>query len=286
MWWSTLTGKLEQATVLDPVADKVSGLVNTVLPAGPIKDVLHGTWLGHAVHPLLVALPIGMWSGASLLDLTGSDDGARRSAQRLVGAGVLAIAPTVATGYADWSELGAFQRPKRVGLVHAAVNNATTALYALSWLARRRGDHERGRNLALAGAAGLMVGGYLGGHLAFSQGVGVNRNADRSKTPRDWTDVAAVGDVIEGNPHRVDVEGQPVVLVRTGGRLHAMGAVCSHYGAPLEDGEVEDGCLVCPWHGSRFRLADGGVDRGPATVAQIPYDVRTTGDRLELRARV
>jgi nitrite reductase/ring-hydroxylating ferredoxin subunit/uncharacterized membrane protein len=286
MWWSTLTGKLEQAKALDPVADKVSGIVNKVLPGGPVKDLLHGTWLGHSVHPLLIALPIGMWSGASLLDLTSTDDGARRSARRLVGAGILSIAPTVATGWADWSELGEARRPKRVGLVHAAANNATTALYVASWLARRRGDHARGRNLALAGAGGLMVGGYLGGHLAYAQAVGVNRNADRSKTPRDWTDAAASADVVEGTPLRVEVEGQPVVLVRQGAKVHAMGAVCSHWGAPLEEGSVEDGCLVCPWHGSRFRLEDGAVERGPAAYPQIGFEVRTTGDRLEVRARV
>ena len=286
MWWSTLTGKLEQAKLLDPAADRVSGVVNRVLPGGPVKDLLHGTWLGHAVHPLLIALPIGMWTGASVLDLTACDDGSRKAARRLVGAGVLAVAPTAATGWADWSELGAFRRPKRVGLVHAAVNNATTAVYAASWLARRRGDHARGRNLALAGSVGLMVGGYLGGHLAYSQGVGVNRNADRAKTPRDWTDAAAAADVVEGSPLRVEVKGQPVVLVRAGGRVTAMGAVCSHYGAPLEEGEVDGECLVCPWHGSRFRLDDGAVDRGPATSPQTSYDVRTSGERLELRVRV
>jgi nitrite reductase/ring-hydroxylating ferredoxin subunit/uncharacterized membrane protein len=285
MWWSTFTGKLEQAKALDPVADKVSGVVNTLLPGGPIKDALHGTWLGHAVHPLLVALPIGMWSGASLLDLTSRDDGARLAARRLVGAGILSVAPTVATGWADWSELGAFRRPKRVGLVHAAANNLTTALYAASWLARRRGHHARGRNLALLGAGGLMVGGYLGGHLAYSQGVGVNRNADRSKSPRDWTDVAAAADVVAGTPHRVEVKGAPVVLVRSGSQVHAMGAVCSHFGAPLEDGEVSDGCLVCPWHGSRFRLEDGAVQRGPATSPQMSFDVRSVGARIELRVR-
>lgn len=286
MWWSTLTGKLEQAKVLDPVADRVDGVVNTVLPQGPAKDVLHGRWLGHPVHPLLVAVPIGMWSGASLLDLTSRDDGARRAARRLVGGGLLAVVPTVVTGYADWSELGAFKRPKRVGLVHAAANAATSAVYLASWFARRRGDHARGRDLALLGAGGLMVGGYLGGHLAFSEGVGVNRNSDRPKSPRDWTDVAATADVVEGMPLRVEVKGQPVVLVRSGGRVTAMGAVCSHFGAPMEEGTVEDGCLVCPWHGSRFRLDDGSVARGPATAPQTGYDVRITGDRLELRARV
>ncbi len=284
MWWSTLTGKLEEAERLDPAAEKVGRLITKVLPQGPVKDALHGRWLGHQLHPLLVALPIGMWSGATLLDLTAGRDG-HRAAQRLVGAGLLLVAPTAAAGWADWSELGAFQRPKRVGLVHAAANNVATIVYAASWLARRRGDHTRGRTLALLGATGLGVGGYLGGHLAYSQGVGVDRNADEQKEPREWTDAAAAADVPAGGLLRIEVAGQQVVLADASGQLHAMGATCSHYGGPLDQGDIEGECLVCPWHGSRFRLSDGSVARGPATAPQLSYDVRIRGDRVQLRVR-
>lgn len=286
MIWSTLAGKLEQAKILDPVVEGVAGLVNTVLPRGMLKDALHGTWLGHQLHPMLIAGPIGLWSSALVLDWTGGD---RDAARRLVGAGVLAVAPTAASGLADWSELGSAKRPKRVGLVHAVANTGTAVLFGASWLARRRGDHDRGRTLALAGAGGLAVGGYLGGHLSYVQGVGVNRNADEQKKPRDWTDAAAAADVVEGAPHRVEVQGQSIVLVRSQGQVRAIGATCSHWGAPLEEGSlVEDGgsCLECPWHGSRFRLQDGSVARGPATSAQLSYDVQTVGERLQVRVRV
>ena len=286
MLLTTLTGKLERAAFLDPVASLVTAGVDAVLPRGRVKDALHGKPLGHPAHPGMVAAPIGMWTGALLLDLTAGDSG-RSAARRLVGAGTLLVAPTAAAGFADWSELGEFQRPKRVGLAHAAVNVAVAVLYGASWWARRRGDHVTGRNLALVGAAGLGVGGYLGGHLAYSQGVGVNRNADEdSMQPLEWTDAVAYEQVVEGELQRVEVDGQPVVLTRRQGSVHAMGAVCSHYGAPLEQGEVDgDGCLVCPWHGSRFRLGDGSVAQGPATAAQTSYETRPQGDRLQLRAR-
>jgi nitrite reductase/ring-hydroxylating ferredoxin subunit/uncharacterized membrane protein len=288
MWWSTLAGKLEQAKFLDPAVEAVHRAAHAVLPRGPVKDALHGGWLGHPLHPMLIAGPIGLWSSALLLDLTAPDAG-RDAARRLVGAGVVAAAPTAAAGLADWSELGAARRPKRVGLVHATANTVAVALYGASWLARRRGEHARGRTLALAGAAGLGVGGYLGGHLSYSQGVGVNRNADEQKKPREWTDACAAGEVVEGQPVRVEVEGQQVALVRSGGQVHALSAVCGHWGGPLEDGTVlRDGdevCLECPWHGSRFRITDGSVARGPATSPQLSYDVRTAGDRLEVRVR-
>lgn len=284
MWWSALADRLERAKVLDPVVEGVAGVVTTVLPRGPVKNTLHGTWLGHALHPMLVAGPIGLWSGAVLLDLT-AGEGGRDAARRLVGAGVLTVVPTAAAGLADWSELGSAKRPKRVGLVHAAANVATTLLYAASWLARRRGDEQRGRALALAGVGGLVAGGYLGGHLAYAQAVGVNRLADEPAGPRDWTDVAAAGDLAEGALLRATAGSRAVLLARTGGTLHAISATCSHWGGPLEEGEVAGGCVECPWHGSRFRLSDGGVARGPATTAQRSYEVRELAGRIQVRGR-
>jgi uncharacterized membrane protein len=200
-WLSTPRGRIEWPRSWVPAVDAVAKAYSTVLPRGPVKDALHGTWLGHQLHPMLIAGPIGLWSSAVLLDLTAGPQG-RDAARRLVGAGVLAVLPTAASGAADWSELGIAKRPQRVGLVHAAANNVTALLYAASWLARRRGDHARGRALALAGTAGLAVGGYLGGHLSYAQGVGVSRNADELKKPRDWTDAAAAADVVEGRPAR------------------------------------------------------------------------------------
>ena len=287
MFWSTLTGKLEQASGLDPAAKAVEGGVRRVLRKGAVADALHGTWLGHPVHPILIGLPIGFWSSALVLDLTGGD---RTAARRLVAAGVLSVLPTAATGLADWSELGEFERPKRVGLVHAATNSLTTLVYAASWLARRRGDEARGTALALAGTLGLTVGGYLGGHLSYSQGVGVNRNADSPPTPTAWTDAMASDELSEGALKRVEVEGHDVFLTRRGGTVSAMEATCSHYGAPLEEGQVVvqggEACVECPWHGSRFRLRDGGVARGPATSPQRSFMVRELDGRLQLRVRL
>lgn len=287
MWWSTLTRRLEQAERLDPLVEKVTEAVNSALPQGPVKDALHGRWVGHPLHPLLVAVPIGMWSGASLLDLLAGEQ-SRPAARRLVGAGLLVALPTAASGYADWSELGLAKRPRRVGLVHAGVNWVALGLYGASWWARGRGGQRRGRRLALLGAGALSVGGYLGGHLAYSQGVGVSRNADHQPEPTDWTDACAESDVPEGGLHRVQVADQPVVLARSGGRLHALGETCGHWGGPLADGALEAGdgdgpCVVCPWHGSRFRLSDGGVVHGPASMPQPVYDVRTHGGRVQLR---
>lgn len=283
MFLTTLMKRLEERQSLDEAVEAARSTVDAVLPPGPVKDVLHGKPLGHALHPLLVALPIGMNVGATLLDVFGDDDD-RVAARRLVGAALVSTVPTVASGWADWSELGSAQRPARVGLVHAVVNGAAAGVFAASWFARLAGHHRAGAALSMVGLGGLGAAGYLGGHLVYAQGVAVSRTMDHEPQPQDWTDAAASADVTEGLL-RVEVSGQPVVLTRAGGVLGALGATCTHLGGPLDEGTVEDGCIVCPWHGSRFDLADGSVDRGPASVPQPAYEVRERGDRVEVRAR-
>jgi uncharacterized membrane protein len=160
---------LESATALDPVVRAVRPLADALV-ADPLRgNVLRGTWLGHALHPLLTDVPIGFWTSAVTLDLVGGP-AARPSATRLVGLGVLAAVPTAVTGWAEWAGTG--PREQRVGVVHAASNVAALALFAGSWLARRRGDHSRGKALALVASGALGAGGYLGGHLATARKVG------------------------------------------------------------------------------------------------------------------
>jgi uncharacterized membrane protein len=164
----TWTRRLEEAEVLDPVVQAARSKVAPLMADPRVRDLLHGKWLGHALHPLLSDVPIGMWTSALVLDLVG-DRQDRDAAQRLVGLGVLAAAPTALTGWSEWADSG--QREQRVGVVHAASNATAVLLFAQSWLARRRGNHRRGRRIALVASAGLGLGGYLGGHLVSARKV-------------------------------------------------------------------------------------------------------------------
>ncbi len=93
-------------------------------------------------------------------------------------------------------------------------------------------------------------------------------------------DGAAFGDVPEGGMLAGHVDGEPVLLVRKGGRILAMGAACTHYHAPLGDG-VFDGELVrCPWHHACFRPETGEAVRAPALDPVPTYAVETRGDRV------
>ncbi len=163
----TAVSKIENATMLDSVAALADRTIAPLTATRPARFLLGGEWLGHPVHPLLVTVPIGTWTSAMLLDVTGGDAVAAR---RLVGAGVLAAVPSALTGWSDWTQASGSAR--RVGVAHAAANGVAIVLFAGSYLARRR-SRTAGTALAMAGAGALSVGGYLGGHLAYVQGVGV-----------------------------------------------------------------------------------------------------------------
>ncbi len=74
-----------------------------------------------------------------------------------------------------------------------------------------------------------------------------------------------------------------VLVYRIEGRLVGLANRCSHAGWPLAEGEVADGCITCPHHGSVFRLTDGSVVRGPAASPQLRYEVRERAGRIEVR---
>ncbi|MCW3045799.1 MAG: iron-sulfur protein [Solirubrobacterales bacterium] len=276
---------LEQMASLDPPAKAVGKYVRSLLGRGAVKDALSGTWLGHALHPVLTDVPIGTWTSATILDVAGGKD-AGPAADRLIAIGVAAAIPTAVSGWSDWADSeSASDSVRRIGMVHAASNVAALSLYAASLVARARGRRRRGVALGLAGAGALATGGVLGGDLAYAKGVGVDQAAFTHPI-EDWTAVATTGEVREGSPRRAEADGEALVLVRRAGHVHALVDRCVHRGGSLHEGELVDGCIECPLHGSRFRLEDGSVERGPAAYPQPVFEVREIEDRVEVRSPV
>ena len=279
-----LAEAVEGLSALDGVGKRLGKLVRDTIRPGVVKDALSGTWMGHALHPLLTDVVIGAWTSANLLDAFGGED-AEAGAERLIGIGIAAYGPTALTGFADWADSEPGNDPvRRAGLVHAWTNLTGLALYTASLRARRAGDQRLGKALALAGAGALGAGGYLGGHLVFRKGIGVDQTAFDAP-PDDWTDALAADDLGAG-PVAAQAGDTPVLLVReAGGAIAAIHDRCSHRGCSLATGSVEDGAIECPCHGSRFRLSDGEVLRGPATAPQPAFDARERDGRIEVRAR-
>lgn len=277
----SLVSRLERVTALDKVAALLQPAAGRLVQPRLVRNLLSGTYVGHAVHPVLTDLPIGAWSMAALLDTVGGPDTAP-AADLLVGAGILAAVPTAATGINDWADT--YGAETRIGVVHGTANVAALALYVSSFIARRRGQRDRGRVLGLAGLGVLLAGGYLGGHLSFARGVGVNHTAFEHR-PEDWTPVLPDAELGVGEHRKVLAGEAPVLLARGAGGLAALANTCSHAGGPLDEGEFADGCVICPWHGSTFRLDDGEVVRGPASTPQPTYETRVQDGWIEVRAR-
>lgn len=271
---------LEGAEPLEGISSAASGVVSKLTRDARVKNLLSGSWLGHPLHPVLSDLPIGAYSMASILDVTAGAAGAE-AARRLVGVGLLTTVPTAVTGASDWS--GTYGPTRRVGLVHALLNSTATLIQAASLVARRRGRRKTGMALSALGLGVTATAGYLGGYLSYSRGAGVDHTAFQASVS-EWTDVAAAVDLTEGRLLRVEADGVPVVVVKRRGTLHALSATCTHAGGPLDEGEIVDDAVRCPWHGSVFRLDDGAVVRGPATAAEPCWEVKVEDERIYVRS--
>jgi nitrite reductase/ring-hydroxylating ferredoxin subunit/uncharacterized membrane protein len=274
--------RLERAEALDRLADPIQRATRNLIGEGSaLKDALSGTWLGHPLHPFMTDLVIGSWTSAWFLDLFGGEDSAE-GAEMLIGVGILAAIPTAASGLSDWSELRGGTR--RVGTLHAAGNVTTLLFYLGSWSARRRGKRGLGVGLSILGSATATISAFLGGHLSFRKGVGVDQTAFQD-WPTGWTAVLEEEALVEGKPTSVQAGGSPLLLFRSNGAIHALIDRCSHRGCSLSDGQIDDrsGTVTCPCHGSTFRLEDGTIVRGPATAPQPAFATRVRDGKIEVR---
>lgn len=284
MQTSALMRTVENARGLDRIADQVQAPVTRMLAKSPTaRTVLHGTWLGHSLHAVMTDVPVGAWTAGIALDaleLAGQDHGRHRG-DAVHAVGLTAALGAAVTGLADWSHLDG--APRRVGLLHGLTNTVVAGLFAASLVARRRDQRGAGMALSTIGYGLLMFGSWLGGELTYRYGVSVNRNAFTPPGPTEWTRVAQEATLAQGQLHRVEAAGVPVLLARRDGEIRAIADTCSHLGCSLSEGRLEGDEVVCRCHGSRFHLDDGHVTAGPATDPQRRFDVRVADGNIEIR---
>ncbi len=279
---------IESSTVLKKGGTEVKvTLHKAILGAGPVgrmlADLLHGKWLGHPLHPVLTDLTLGAWVSGAALDLIGLATGRRRmheAADTLTELGTLSAIPTALAGMADYS--GIKQDAVEYGAAHGLLNSISLGLFALSIRARRNGERETGIVLSLGGLSLSMLSAWMGGEMVYRLRVGVD-HAEKVTKPEDWTPVLTAELLRDGEPRRIEVEGEPVLLYRTGGEIFAIGAVCAHAGGPLDEGTFDGHCVTCRWHDSVFDLRDGSVVHGPSTFDVPSYETRVINGQIELR---
>lgn len=283
---STLNGfvesvveRIEHMTVLDRLAAPLASAVSDLFGRNGLKDVLSGSWFGHPLHPLLTDLPIGSWTSAMVLDLLGGRR-AQPAADVLVAVGIVSAVPTAVTGLSDWSDLGDTDR--RTGLVHATANSVALTCYLASLVARRRGRRPTGVLLGFAGASAATAGGFLGGHLVYRRGAGVDHTTFDTG-PAEWVGTDGTSAPAEGEMVAVIAGGVDVMVTRRHAMLCGLADRCSHQGGPLHEGELVGDRVRCPWHASEFVLADGSVARGPASAPQPVYEARDDNGILQVR---
>lgn len=98
----------------------------------------------------------------------------------------------------------------------------------------------------------------------------------------DMQRVAQLSDLREDRGLQVHVGEIDVVLVRQGDEVRAYQAQCPHAGAPLADGAVCNGHLICPWHKAAFAISDGRLCEPPALDALMRYPAEVIDGQIHV----
>jgi nitrite reductase/ring-hydroxylating ferredoxin subunit/uncharacterized membrane protein len=247
-------------------------------PIPAIRDLLNGRWLGHPLHGVLTDAPIGILFLVivfDVLDLRGAADVA------LI-VGILTTLAAAIAGFADYSDTDGTARERAT--VHSTLMVVALLVYVASLAIRGAGGADDDRTAAVWTSVIafliLAAGAYVGGDVVYALGNMVSRHAFRGAGTK-WialepAELDEAGDIPEGKPVKAKLGINTLALVRQGETVLALHDTCAHAGGPLSGGTIEDGCLVCPWHFSKYRLTDGRARRGPTVYDQPAYDVRRT----------
>jgi nitrite reductase/ring-hydroxylating ferredoxin subunit/uncharacterized membrane protein len=288
---------------LDALGTPFSALVGGSyrLPATRwIKDILHGTWLlRHPLHPALTDVVVGAYTVAAVLDVLYLLDGDvtlfRANALVMMVALVFALG-AVLSGLTDWNDTNGNER--RLGILHGVLMMLISVGYLVALAMRLDVMYSAGPSspteapiyLSLAMFGLLIVAAHLGGEMTYGFGTGVTRHA-WARIPTRWQTLAVPAASLEDRkPVRVSLRsGFEVMVVRMDGDLHAMAAVCTHAGGPLNEGKFvgRERCdIECPWHFSVFSVRSGAALHGPATMDEPTFETRVADDgSVEVRVR-
>ena len=258
-------------------------------PGKPLQDFLNGVWLGHTVHGVLTDVVVGGATAALLLDVLRvifGVDGLEDAATWVLGLTSLSALGAIVTGLTDFKDTKTGDERNLVGL-HGLINIVATLGFTLSLVQRLGGNHDGAFWPMVIAYAIVSLGAYIGGHVVFKYGYMVHFNAfQKGRRAKEFTPVVPLADLPDSAPTKVNLGPTALVMVRRGDLVYALKESCAHAGGPLSEGRLEGDAIVCPWHASTFRLADGAVRHGPASVRQIRYETRVNDGQVEVRGPI
>jgi 3-phenylpropionate/trans-cinnamate dioxygenase ferredoxin subunit len=95
---------------------------------------------------------------------------------------------------------------------------------------------------------------------------------------------AKVSEIAPGTTRRVVVDSTGMLLCNVGGKIYAIEDVCTHDGGPLDQGDLEGECIVCPRHGATFDVRTGDALTLPAVVPVMTFEAEVEGDDIYVEA--
>ena len=257
-------------------------------PGKLLQDFLNGSWLGHPLHAILVDVVVGGYTMLIVLDLLGllAQVDVEPAGIIILGLTTLAGLSAGLSGLTDFKDTATGDE-RNVTVLHGTINLIAVALYVVAFVMRATGALDGSRYVAIIGYLIISVGAYIGGHVVFKYGYMVNHNAfARGKRAKEFTAVLPAAELADAKPTKAMLGATALVLVRRGDVVHALKETCSHAGGPLSEGTLEGDAIICPWHASHFRVADGHVLHGPAGTRQIRYTARINAGQVEVQGPV
>jgi nitrite reductase/ring-hydroxylating ferredoxin subunit/uncharacterized membrane protein len=273
-----------------PLGDLVHRFLHWFFDKLPgLRDLLIGRWLGHPLHAVLTDGPIGILFLVIVFDVLGASEAAAWA----LGVGILAMVGAALAGFADYADTDGKARERAT--LHSSLMVIALVGYSLSLLLRFPVVASVPASTAAVAASIvsfliLSAGAYVGGDVVYVLGNMVSRHAFRGAGTK-WIvlEPAEVdnGTIPEGRPIKAKLGVNQLVLVRQGDRILALHDVCAHAGGPLSEGTIVGETIQCPWHASRYALANGHVASGPSVYDQPAYEVRARdGGGWEARRQV
>lgn len=277
------------ARPLAGLSEWIAGVMNAIYsalgrPGRLVQDLLNGSWLGHALHPVLVDVVIGGSTAAVLLLVVSwfGVGGMYAPIAWILGLSCLAALAAIVSGLTDFKDT--FGDEQNMAGLHGVTNIIGTVGLAVAFIGALLDAPVLLGVALVASYVVLSIGAFIGGHVVFKYGYMVNRNAFAAgKSAAEFTEVASVADVPEYTPVKAMLGTTALVVVRRGDTAYALKDTCSHAGASLSKGTLDGDRIICLLHASVFRLSDGAVRHGPATTRQVAYEARVHEGQVEVR---